>query len=148
MSQHCACADRSPVDPEQTVDDIVRHHAGALELFKRAGINHCCGAHLSLREAAAAASAPLGALLLALNPPAPTQGPTDVVLDVRGLEPPQPMLRVLEALDRLGAGAALDVRLDRRPVFLYPQLEDRGFAHDTSEPAPGLVRVLVRHRRV
>lgn len=70
MSQHCACANRSPVDPEQTVDD-----------------------------------------------------------------------------NRLDAGAALEVRLDRRPVF-YPQLEDRGFEHDTSEPAPGLVRVLVRRRRV
>ena len=147
MSQHCACAHRSSVDPEQTVDDIVRHHTGALELFKRAGIDHCCGAHLSQREAAAAAGAPLGTLLLALNPPAP-QSPTDVVLDVRGLEPPQPMLRVLEALDRLDAGAAREVRLDRRPVLLYPQLEDRGFEHDTSEPAPGLVRILVRRRRV
>lgn len=147
MSQHCACAHRSGVDPEQTVDDIARHHAGALELFERAGINHCCGAHLSRREAAAAAGGSLGALLLTLNPPAP-RSPTDVVLDVRGLEPPQPMLRVLDALDQLDAGAALEVRLDRRPVFLYPQLEDRGFEHDTSEPAPGLVRVLVRRRRV
>jgi uncharacterized protein (DUF2249 family) len=147
MTQPGACTHRSSVDPEQTVDDIVRHHAEALELFKRAGINHCCGAHLSLREAAAAAGAPLGALLLALNPPEPATGAQDVVLDVRGLEPPQPMLRVLEALDRLAAGAALDVRLDRRPVFLYPQLEDRGFEHDTSELAPGLVRVLIRRRR-
>jgi tRNA 2-thiouridine synthesizing protein A len=147
MTQPRACDNTSPVHADQTVDDIIRRHAGALELFKRAGINHCCGAHLSLREAAAAAGAPLGTLLLALNPPAP-QSPTDVVLDVRGLEPPQPMLRVLEALDRLDAGAAREVRLDRRPVFLHPQLEDRGFEHDTSEPAPGLVRILVRRRRV
>jgi regulator of cell morphogenesis and NO signaling len=75
MTQHGACANTSPVEPEQTVDEIVRHHAGALEIFKRAGINHCCGAHLSLREAAAAAGAPLGALLLALNPPASATSP-------------------------------------------------------------------------
>ena len=143
MTQH-ACANGSPVHPDQTVDDIVRHHPGALELFKRAGINHCCGAHLSLREAAAAAGAPLGALLLALNPPAPAKGLQHVVLDVRGLEPPQPMLRVLEALD---AADELEVWLDRRPVFLYPQIEERGFEHDTSEPAPGLVRVFIRRRR-
>lgn len=144
MTQPCALDNGSPVHADQTVDDIIRHHAGALELFRRAGINHCCGAHLSLREAAAAAGAPLGALLLALNPPASAKGLQGVVLDVRGLEPPQPMLRVLEALD---AADHLEVWLDRRPVFLYPQLEDRGFEHETSEPAPGLVRVLVRRRR-
>jgi iron-sulfur cluster repair protein YtfE (RIC family) len=79
MTQSCACANHSsvasgvaptPVDAEQTVEHIVRHHAGALEILQRAGINHCCGAHLPLREAAAAAGAPLGALLLALNQPA------------------------------------------------------------------------------
>ncbi|HEY7202706.1 MAG TPA: DUF542 domain-containing protein [Methylomirabilota bacterium] len=144
MTQSCACANRSPVDPERTVDDIIRHHEGALELFKRAGINHCCGAHLSLREAAAAAGAPLGALLLALNPPEPGKSATSAVLDVRGLEPPQPMLRVLEALD---TADDLEVWLDRRPVFLYPQLEDRGFEHDTAEPTPGVVRVRIHRRR-
>jgi uncharacterized protein (DUF2249 family) len=66
------------------------------------------------------------------------------VLDVRGLEPPQPMLRVLEAIDRLGAGRELEVHHDRRPMFLYPQLDERGFAHETDEPEPGLVRILIR----
>jgi uncharacterized protein (DUF2249 family) len=66
------------------------------------------------------------------------------VLDVRGLEPPQPMLRVLEEVERLGPGGELEVRHDRRPLFLYPQLEDRGFRHETDEPAPGLVRILIR----
>ena len=31
------------------------------------GINHCCGAQLTLREAAASAGVPLDALLAALN---------------------------------------------------------------------------------
>jgi hypothetical protein len=31
-----------------------------------------------------------------------------------------------------------------KPLFLYPQLEDRGFAHDTGEVAPGLVEIRVR----
>jgi uncharacterized protein (DUF2249 family) len=66
------------------------------------------------------------------------------VLDVRGLEPPQPMVRVLEALDRLGPGTPLEVLHDRRPVFLYPQLDHRGFAHETDEPEPGLVRIVIR----
>jgi uncharacterized protein (DUF2249 family) len=69
-----------------------------------------------------------------------------LVLDVRGLEPPKPMVRVLEALDRLAPGQRLEVRHDRRPIFLYPQLEDRGFAHETDEPEPGLVRIVIRRR--
>ena len=35
------------------------------------GINHCCGAQLTLAEAAAAAGVPLQALLEALNRPQP-----------------------------------------------------------------------------
>ena len=73
---------------------------------------------------------------------APAGGRT--VLDVRGLEPPQPMVRVLEAVDRLGPGAELEVRHDRRPLLLYPQLDERGFVHETDEPEAGLVRILIR----
>jgi len=69
-----------------------------------------------------------------------------VTLDVRGLEPPMPMMLVLERLDTLGAGEELDVIHDRRPVFLYPQLDDRGFAHETDEPEPGTVRIRIRRR--
>jgi iron-sulfur cluster repair protein YtfE (RIC family) len=43
------------------------HYAGALEVMKAMGINHCCGAGLTLSEAAAAAGVPLDALLIALN---------------------------------------------------------------------------------
>lgn len=66
-----------------------------------------------------------------------------IVVDVRGLEPPQPMVRVLEALDTLGDGQRLEVLHDRRPLFLYPQLDDRGFVHATDEPEPGLVRITI-----
>jgi iron-sulfur cluster repair protein YtfE (RIC family) len=59
-----------PVRPEQTVADIAQHRAGGLETMKAMGINHCCGAHLTLQEAAAAAGVPLNALLAALNEPA------------------------------------------------------------------------------
>jgi len=71
--------------------------------------------------------------------------PAQVSLDVRGLEPPDPMLRVLEALARLAPGQRLEVRHDRQPIFLYPQLDERGFVHETDEPEPGLVRIVIRH---
>lgn len=71
-----------------------------------------------------------------------------LAIDVRGLEPPQPMVRILEAIDGLSAGDRLEVLHERRPIFLYPQLEDRGFLHETSEPAPGLVRIVIRRREL
>ncbi len=66
------------------------------------------------------------------------------LVDVRGLEPPQPMVRVLEELDRLKPGEQIEVLHERRPMFLYPQLDERGFTHETEEPRPGLVRIIIR----
>lgn len=76
---------------------------------------------------------------------APADADEGETLDVRGLEPPEPMVRVLERLDTLAPGETLVVRHDRRPLFLYPQLEARGFVHETTEPAPGLVEIRI-HR--
>ena len=70
----------------------------------------------------------------------------DLTIDVRGMEPPLPMVRVLERLDTLDEGAKLEVIHDRRPMFLYPQLDERGFAHETDEPEPGGVRIRIRKR--
>jgi len=60
-----------------------------------------------------------------------------VDLDARGLEPPQPMVKILEALTALPAGSALRARTDRRPVHLYPMLEARGFAGDSEPQSDG-----------
>jgi uncharacterized protein (DUF2249 family) len=67
-----------------------------------------------------------------------------VVLDVRGMAPPGPMVTVLERLDTLGPDETLLVVHDRRPVFLYPQLEARGFVHATDDSEPGVVRIRIR----
>ncbi len=50
-------------------------------------------------------------------------------LDVRGLEPPEPMERVLATIDGLRYDDVLLVRHHREPLFLYPILSDRGFSH-------------------
>jgi len=58
-------------------------------------------------------------------------------VDARGLEPPQPMVKILEALAALPAGAGLRARTDRRPLHLYPHLEERGFTAATEEQPDG-----------
>jgi uncharacterized protein (DUF2249 family) len=66
--------------------------------------------------------------------PAPAQ---IVEVDARGLEPPQPMVIILEALVALPAGAELRARTERRPMHLYPHLEERGFTAATEEQPDG-----------
>lgn len=51
---------------DQTVEQASRA-PGALAELQRLGINHCCGAHMTLAEAAAAAGVPVDTLLRALN---------------------------------------------------------------------------------
>lgn len=50
-----------------------------------------------------------------------------IKLDNRNLEPPEPMVRILAAAEKLGPGETLSALLRREPVFLFPQLEKRGF---------------------
>ena len=68
---------------------------------------------------------------------APTAASTHVEVDARGLEPPQPMVAILEALAALPDWAQLHAYTDRRPVHLYPQLEARGFTGTTEELPDG-----------
>jgi len=77
-------------------------------------------------------------------PGAPAADGDMAVLDVRGLEPPEPMVQILERLDALRPGQRLVVLHERRPMLLYPQLDERGFLHDTEEVERGLVRIVVR----
>lgn len=70
---------------------------------------------------------------------------TNVVqVDARGLEPPQPMIQILESLARLPDGAQLQARTDRRPMHLYAELEERGFTAETQEQPDGSFLTHVR----
>jgi hypothetical protein len=53
-----------------------------------------------------------------------------VHIDVRGLDPPEPMIAILRALDGGEIDTALVAHLDRDPIFLYPELDDRGWNHE------------------
>lgn len=48
------------------------------------------------------------------------------VLDLLGLAPPEPMVRILETLVDMPSGAVLFALLDREPMFLFPELAHRG----------------------
>jgi len=61
----------------------------------------------------------------------------DIELDVRGLEPPQPLLAILEALASLPAPATLHARTRWRPALLYAELAERGFTGESEEQPDG-----------
>jgi uncharacterized protein (DUF2249 family) len=64
-------------------------------------------------------------------------------IDVRYLEMPQPMLAILDALDHLRAGTALFVYHKRIPVFLLPELAQRGLDYRIKEIKDGEVHLLI-----
>ncbi len=67
-----------------------------------------------------------------------------IVLDVRGLEPPEPMVRTLAALESLPVDATLVQINVRVPQFLLPLLDERGFTYEIREQQPELVRLFIR----
>ena len=88
----------------------------------------------------AAAHPPQGAELHACS------GPPVLEVDTRGLEPPQPLVTILEALATLPEGARLRALTDCRPMHLYPQLEERGFVGESEEQRGGSFITNVRRR--
>jgi uncharacterized protein (DUF2249 family) len=72
--------------------------------------------------------------------------PNVAEVDARGLEPPQPMVKILETLATLPTGTELHARTDRRPMHLYPHLEERGFTSETLEQTDGSFLTHIRRR--
>ncbi|HVU32657.1 MAG TPA: DUF2249 domain-containing protein [Opitutaceae bacterium] len=76
-------------------------------------------------------------------PAAATNGVQEI--DCRGLEPPEPLIRILDALESLPAGRTLRAHTDREPCHLFGEAEQRGFRHESHEQPDGSwITVLVR----
>ncbi|MDR0807888.1 MAG: DUF2249 domain-containing protein [Gemmobacter sp.] len=66
-------------------------------------------------------------------------------LDLTGLMPPEPMVRILEEITALAPGEVLFALLDREPMFLFPELAQRG--HEWAgnfAPSGDVYRLLIR----
>ena len=68
-----------------------------------------------------------------------------IELDMRGLEPPQPLLRILEATATLPVGATIKARTQWRPALLYAQLEERGLIGESEEQPDGSYITYIKH---
>jgi len=67
-------------------------------------------------------------------------------LDLRALPAPEPLERVLDALDRLAPGAALRVLLAREPHPLYRMLEREGWRHRAEWRADGACLLCIERK--
>jgi uncharacterized protein (DUF2249 family) len=69
---------------------------------------------------------------------------TIIHMDNRGLKPPEPMIRILTACDALRSGERIEALMDRRPIFLFPELEEREVEYDCVERGDGSFLLTVR----
>ncbi|WP_163581893.1 DUF2249 domain-containing protein [Gracilibacillus saliphilus] len=69
-----------------------------------------------------------------------------MTLDNRGMEPPQPMIRTLNQLETMTVGEVLTIINDRRPMFLYEELDELGFDYVTEPQQDGSFKIIITKR--
>lgn len=68
-------------------------------------------------------------------------------IDARGLQPPEPFVLTMEALDGLPAGASLQVLLHREPFPLYQVLDEQGYSRDSCWHDDGTFEIVIHRDR-
>jgi TusA-related sulfurtransferase len=69
--------------------------------------------------------------------------PNEIVVDCVGLEPPEPLERVLHALSSAQENDVVRMLIDREPVPLYRVLAQNGYAHETRSLADGIYEIRI-----
>ena len=64
-------------------------------------------------------------------------------LDNRGLEPPEPMMRTMKALDVSEVGDQVKIHNDRLPMFLIEELHQLGYPYQVEHQADGSAKVII-----
>ncbi|MDP2788041.1 MAG: DUF2249 domain-containing protein [Pseudomonadota bacterium] len=66
-----------------------------------------------------------------------------VLVDARWLEPPEPMERILNALDELRPGQSIRFLIHREPLPLYGALQRMGYRHKTHKLEDGCYEITI-----
>lgn len=70
----------------------------------------------------------------------------ELFLDLRGLFPPEPMERVLEALAAVRSGQQIRLLIEREPHPLFRILERNNYQYSCTEQESGLFQVIITER--
>lgn len=68
---------------------------------------------------------------------------SEILVDGRGLAPPEPMEKVLAALDRLKPGQRVRFLIHRQPYPLYDILRRYRYRYETAVVADGSYEILI-----
>ncbi|MDF2934809.1 MAG: hypothetical protein K0Q90_182 [Paenibacillaceae bacterium] len=71
--------------------------------------------------------------------------PRSIHLDNRGLEPPKPMIRTMDALEKARPGDTITIHNDRVPAFLLEEIKNLGYPHQI-EPQPDGSAIVTIHK--
>jgi hypothetical protein len=71
---------------------------------------------------------------------------TDCEIDLRGLDPPEPLLRILEAIGADAPGPHVFL-LSREPLLVYRMLAEAGWRHSLSHSERGFELTVRREPR-
>lgn len=66
-----------------------------------------------------------------------------ITIDCRDLEPPEPMIKVLEAAQLMEDDEALMMVHRKKPRLLFPRLEELGLKYKLEEESENLVKILI-----
>ena len=75
------------------------------------------------------------------------QARAERVIDGRSMEPPEPFVQTMEALDAIAPGQRVLLILGREPIPLYRTLELNGYSWQTERTPEGTVEVLMWHKK-
>jgi TusA-related sulfurtransferase len=70
----------------------------------------------------------------------------DITLDVRGMEPPEPLEKVLQTIEGFAVGDRLKLVIDCRPQPLFRILERSGFAYREEAGAESRYEITIWRR--
>ena len=77
-------------------------------------------------------------------PPFPLYWQDNILeMDLRRLEPPNPMIAILKTIESGQAGDAFHVKLVRDPIYLYPELAERHWQAKVIEENENDLRVII-----
>ena len=76
-----------------------------------------------------------------------TQAKADRVIDGRSMEPPEPFVQTMDALDAIAPGQSVLLLVGREPFPLYRALELNGFSWKSERAADGTFEVSIWHKQ-
>lgn len=66
-----------------------------------------------------------------------------ITVDCRELEPPEPMVKVLEAVEKMGKEEAVLMLHRKKPALLLPRLKEKGLDFELTEKEDESIELLI-----